>query len=439
LFLLTALAAVSALIASMLATGASGGQPTGHVYVSSDPVPVGVDVVTQVVFCPEGTEVTGGGVSISGPASVTIEVNSSFPLDGPDFGETPEDGWQGSGSNGTGTAQSMIVWAICSTITNVHIYMVKQDVAGPVQTFEAEPVCPEGQDVVGGGIGTTGSPTHGHEVAATYPTDSTDAGSTPEDAWRSALNNRTGSNTPFLAYAICQPAGFPHLTYAHNSRNVFEGTQAGSLATCPDGTEVAGGGVAAIGDPLAAEIGTMYPVDLSDSGNEADDGYQGWMNSEQGLVVMDTWAVCAPTGPPATPSASGSPSASASPSTTVSPTGGTSPSVGPSPSPSPSASPTEPPTRTVTLSLSGHLNAHGLVDSDREACWDNATVKLQRKRKKGGWKTVRSTHADDGGSYEMEDVNDRTGRYRAKVKESTVDGNVCPTAVSRTLRHKHQP
>jgi hypothetical protein len=91
--------------------------------------------------------------------------------------------------------------------------------------------------------------------------------------------------------------------------------------------------------------------------------------------------------------------------------------------------------RDVTLKLKGHLRASGRVTSDLDACEDDATVKIQRK--KGGWKTVKNTQTDSSGRYSVE-IKDRTGRYRALVPASNAGPNDdCLKAKSTVERHKH--
>jgi hypothetical protein len=58
--------------------------------------------------------------------------------------------------------------------------------------------------VTGGGLSITGT-TLDTEVADTFPFDSADAGSTPDDGWRgNAYNDGSGVTLKAQAFAICR-------------------------------------------------------------------------------------------------------------------------------------------------------------------------------------------------------------------------------------------
>lgn len=70
--------------------------------------------------------------------------------------------------------------------------------AGQTQFGDAR--CPAGKEVVGGGI-ETGSDSQ--DVNATFPRDTGDANSAPEDGWRAYVQNNGASDAPASIYAIC--------------------------------------------------------------------------------------------------------------------------------------------------------------------------------------------------------------------------------------------
>jgi IPT/TIG domain len=96
--------------------------------------------------------------------------------------------------------------------------------------------------------------------------------------------------------------------------------------------------------------------------------------------------------------------------------------------------------RNVTLSLKKHLVAQGSVSvgDGFTACASNVPVKIQRKKKGGGWKSVGSTTTSASGSYKKK-VNDKEGKYRAKATKVTLNSNVdiCSGANSTTRKHNH--
>lgn len=94
--------------------------------------------------------------------------------------------------------------------------------------------------------------------------------------------------------------------------------------------------------------------------------------------------------------------------------------------------------RTVTLNLNGHLIARGIVASaDAFApCVDNASVNIQKRRRFGGWRTVRTTTTAFGGAYHVR-LPDEPGAYRAKVPRSGTTSDVCTKDRSPRRRHRH--
>lgn len=69
---------------------------------------------TVSVSCPASTQVTGGGIDVSGK-STNIEVGDTFPTDDGDPGTTPDNGWSATGNNdGSGATRGMRAFAICA-------------------------------------------------------------------------------------------------------------------------------------------------------------------------------------------------------------------------------------------------------------------------------------------------------------------------------------
>lgn len=67
----------------------------------------------QLVACPTGTSVTGGGVYAD--ALSDVAVMASYPFDGPDGDALPDDAWVGSVDNNGTDSTDMTVWVICAT------------------------------------------------------------------------------------------------------------------------------------------------------------------------------------------------------------------------------------------------------------------------------------------------------------------------------------
>jgi hypothetical protein len=85
--------------------------------------------------------------------------------------------------------------------------------------------------------------------------------------------------------------------------------------------------------------------------------------------------------------------------------------------------------RTVTLKLSGALRMKGKVKSNVADCTTGVSVKLQRKKKGGGWKTLKTVTTNDTGAYSGK-VRNRPGKYRSVAPKVTVGSVECPKDAS---------
>jgi hypothetical protein len=95
--------------------------------------------------------------------------------------------------------------------------------------------------------------------------------------------------------------------------------------------------------------------------------------------------------------------------------------------------------RSVTLKLSKHIVAKGVVNASDgfTACEASIPVKIQRKTS-SGWKNVGSATTNGSGSYSKK-IKDKTGKYRAKVPKVTLNAgvDVCKGAKSPVRKHTH--
>jgi hypothetical protein len=94
--------------------------------------------------------------------------------------------------------------------------------------------------------------------------------------------------------------------------------------------------------------------------------------------------------------------------------------------------------RSVTLNLNGHLTSTGsVIAADGfDPCENGVTVKIQKRRLGGGWRTVRTTSTDGSGDYQV-GIPDRPGVYRALAPREGTDGDVCSKDKSPRRRHRH--
>lgn len=145
--------------------------------------------------CPEGTQVTGGGVETSASSS-KVGLGATEPVDGSDPGSVPDDGWAGTVNNGTANPEPMGVWAVCAR-TGDYDYVHTNAV--PLEDNTAGSLikqCPNGEDVTGGGVDNSGTDP-GSEVGGTFPT-------TDGKSWTGAASNQnTGADATMQVFAIC--------------------------------------------------------------------------------------------------------------------------------------------------------------------------------------------------------------------------------------------
>jgi hypothetical protein len=95
--------------------------------------------------------------------------------------------------------------------------------------------------------------------------------------------------------------------------------------------------------------------------------------------------------------------------------------------------------RSISLTLKKHLIAKGAVTvaDDTAECMAGVPVKVQRRKKGGGWKNVGTATTTDAGKYKTS-IKDRPGKYRALAPKVTLDDDsVCSKDVSPRVKHSH--
>lgn len=155
------------------------------------------------VKCPAGTHVSGGGVYADGSIADAL-VNSSYPYNGPDPGDVPDDGWKGREYNLAGSARQMTVFAICGA------KKLDYERDGPVTINATSGVgshvaCPNSRHLTGGGLRLNGAPAGEAHPVTMLPSDLSDADSIPDDRLL-AVAGIENSSTPasMVMYAICK-------------------------------------------------------------------------------------------------------------------------------------------------------------------------------------------------------------------------------------------
>jgi hypothetical protein len=96
--------------------------------------------------------------------------------------------------------------------------------------------------------------------------------------------------------------------------------------------------------------------------------------------------------------------------------------------------------RAITLNLVRHLAGRGTVTATDgfAACVSGMTVKIQRRRADGTWRTVETDQTNDFGGYRAR-IPDRVGLYRAVAARVSLSAgaDICARDRSPTVRHRH--
>lgn len=149
--------------------------------------------------CPNGFEVTGGGVRGPNPS-----IMGSVPYDAKDHDHKPDDGWKVTAVNSqSGIEEELQAFASCRRAGDWDLSYVKEKLTiGTDATGEATEICTHGV-VTGGGASITGE--NGlTRMLETYPADFGDSDTTPADGWTSSLRNGSASATDGVAHAVCR-------------------------------------------------------------------------------------------------------------------------------------------------------------------------------------------------------------------------------------------
>lgn len=144
----------------------------------------------DVVNCPVGTEVVGGGVGLRTKDTGTRMVGSS-PADGNDADSERDDRWFGEMFNPTAEPIPMTIAGICAEGT--HDYTVATGNNNGV-AFETSVVCADGSPLVGGGVFFAGSSSD-LSVQSIYP---------EGPFWKAIGANQSGAGIDQTVVAICR-------------------------------------------------------------------------------------------------------------------------------------------------------------------------------------------------------------------------------------------
>jgi hypothetical protein len=213
--------------------------------------------------CPNGSEPTGGGVSVSGDPLVSY-VSESSPR---------KKTWQGGGWHTNAPAGKVTTWGVCTEKTSkvrVSSEVVNNVAGGTAGSFSV----PCGQDApVGGGA----HPAFGIEewwLNKSAPVDGgADADTKPDDAWLTSVWHQTGfiPPQPVTFDAVCMK----DTKVSYKVQGVAFSTQpvVTQAIECPKKKSVVGGGPDVSGSASQVHVAKTAPFDSDDKDKVPDDGW----------------------------------------------------------------------------------------------------------------------------------------------------------------------
>jgi hypothetical protein len=173
--------------------------------------------------CPGGTHVFGGGGASN--LGSGVDIYQSYPVDGPDPGSAPDDGWGVLLRNLESEKQKVKLFAVCAR--HKARYGIERSVAdASSQTGEIDVGCTSGK-AVGGGVSGP------RRIAM-------NSGGTLEDGFGFYLDNQGELVDDVAGYVIC--AKVPTTLVSTLNVPIAAGATASDSGKCPGGTHVYSGG-----------------------------------------------------------------------------------------------------------------------------------------------------------------------------------------------------
>ena len=183
----------------MTAYGVCVRKRTAKHFTDVSSVPVGPSTPGNSVGCPVDKVVLGGGVRLIGGGEFW-GLNTSYPSDGLDGDDIPDDLWQSDAAWYGATGTSMLVDVTCGD--EQPKYKTAEATLDTIPgDAKATAKCGSGH-ITGGGAYISGNTDEAYLVAS-YPIDDGDADRAPDDGWRAWAENAEGGTKSVTAYAIC--------------------------------------------------------------------------------------------------------------------------------------------------------------------------------------------------------------------------------------------
>jgi hypothetical protein len=143
--------------------------------------------------------VSSGSAFVSTSESPT---NSSYPIDGPDKGRVPDDGWKGRVVDSAGGPGGFSMYSVCTREPLTYVRARRKVVPGG-EVRRKTAGCANSQQVVGGGVKVSGAIAQAR-LLASVPVDDGDPGALLDDGWQGAVFNDIGPAKKLSVYAICR-------------------------------------------------------------------------------------------------------------------------------------------------------------------------------------------------------------------------------------------
>ena len=311
MFLISALTAIAAV--SLHAGPARAAAPPDPTVEQTTVVLAGGEQRGVAVQCPAGKRITGGGVGTFG--SVDSKILVSGPLDETGLTANTDSGdvaryWYAAVYNRGSVPRAYRVFALCSAWSDAVIEAKTVAVGREDTQASGFIMCPAGQRVVGGGIGTTHPVidrpqlsdaswqlTHSGPLDGTGTT----AGTTSGDVgrfWYAALHKfHDGPPAQVKVFALCSRTS--NATVAATSMSVPAHAARDTFVRCPAGKVVTGGGIGTPDTPVNDYLQVSGPLDETGSTENTIDGHAGafWygnvFNASAAARQYKVFALCA--------------------------------------------------------------------------------------------------------------------------------------------------
>ena len=151
-------------------------------------------------------------------------------------------------------------------------YVTDTTPTAPGNSTAPDAVCPPDKHLVGGGgDAVTGFAASGGLINSLQPRDGDDADSRPDDYVIAYSYNTTATTSTTQVWAVCTTG---RVIYRSKAVTMRVNRAKTAKATCPEGSQVVGGGNYITGPNNEAQIQVMRPFDAGDADKKPDDGWR---------------------------------------------------------------------------------------------------------------------------------------------------------------------